>query len=178
MANNDYAQNTDDDAHFAGAKTRYNLRVVETLVAARVLSRVLSLSIPPSSDNNTHKGTFTLREVLSAYLGVQETKGQKSPALSADEVQKGLEGLVREVGRLKAKVLRGEEEYKGEEQGKMDDEDFEDEGVTLEEMVKFSGRSEDEFKEIYLSWVDGAYNLPCSQLPANISTDNFTPPLL
>ena len=110
MANNDYAQNTDDNAHFAGAKTRYNLRVVETLVAARVLSRVLSLPLPPSSDNNTHKGTFTLREVLSAYLGVQETKGQKSPALSTDEVQQGLERLAKEVGRLKAKVLRGEEE--------------------------------------------------------------------
>ena len=50
-----------------GAKTRYNLRVVETLVAARVLARVLGLQDPLSAEGG--KKRFTLREVLAAYVG-------------------------------------------------------------------------------------------------------------
>jgi galactokinase len=30
-----------------------------------------------------------------------------------------------------------------------------EEGVTLEEMIKWSGLSEEVFREVYLSWVDG-----------------------
>jgi hypothetical protein len=32
-------------------------------------------------------------------------------------------------------------------------------GVTYAEMVRFSGLDEDEFREVYLSWVDGAFPL-------------------
>ncbi|KAI0090920.1 Galactokinase [Irpex rosettiformis] len=142
-----------------GAKTRYNLRVVETLVAARVLARsLLSSSSSPSSQalqallTNPHNRKFTLREVLSAYLGINEIKGHKEPALSVESVKKGLEELVREVGRLKARVLRGEKEFVSP--SPHEEENDEDEGVMLEEMVKSSGFEEDEFREVYLSWVD------------------------
>ncbi|KAI0755968.1 GHMP kinase, partial [Irpex lacteus] len=137
-----------------GAKTRYNLRVVETLVSARILARLLSLTslLSPSSPTNKK---FTLRHVLSAYLSVP-----LSQPLTPSELKSGLERLLREVGRLKAKVLRGEEEFvypeneKGWEEEEIGGVGDEDSGVTLEEMVAFSGMGEEEFREVYLSWVD------------------------
>ena len=32
-------------------------------------------------------------------------------------------------------------------------------GVTMKEMVEWSGLSEEQFHQVYLSWVDGAYQL-------------------
>ncbi|CAL1717410.1 unnamed protein product [Somion occarium] len=119
-----------------GAKTRYNLRVVETLVAARVLSRKLNLTLPPSSTSNKPP---TLREVLSAYIGRPEP-------IAADALKEGLERILAEIHVLKASALRGEIGIVGNED--------EDEGVTMEEMISASGLGEDEFKRIYLSWVD------------------------
>jgi hypothetical protein len=82
-----------------GAKTRYNLRVVETLVAARVLARLLGLAslLAPSYPNKR----FTLREVLAAHAASGEAKGAPSPSLAPGGVRAALERLVGEVERLR-----------------------------------------------------------------------------
>ena len=125
-----------------GAKTRYNLRVVETLVAARVLAKQLNLTIPESPNGKGKGKPPTLREVLSAYIGKEEP-------VETEVLKEGLERILGEIEVLRAGNLRGER-VKSVNPG---DED-EDEGVTLEEMIQASGLSEDEFKKIYLSWVD------------------------
>lgn len=138
-----------------GAKTRYNLRVVETLVAARVLARVLGLDALFAAEGGRKK--FTLREVLAAFLGSGEVKGQASPSLGPEEVKAGLEKILGEVERLRPANLRrweaGDsgvvEEGQGEEQL----------GLTYDEMVRFSGLEKDVFWEVYLSWVEGAFAL-------------------
>lgn len=129
-----------------GARTRYNLRVVETLVAARVLARVLKLD---SLVEDT-KRRVTLREVLGAYAGVEEVKGVEEPSVGVEKLVTALEDLVAESGRLRAAVLRGETAF--DSSSTSDDDD--DEGVTMEEMIQFSGLDEATFKETYLSWVD------------------------
>ncbi|KAK7682609.1 hypothetical protein QCA50_014409 [Cerrena zonata] len=116
-----------------GAKTRYNLRVVETLVAAYILAKELKLTLPPSPQGKPP----TLREVLSAYIG-------KPEPVETDVLKDGLERLLNEIDVLRASHLRGEEKSTEGEDG----------GVTLEEMIKASGLSSEKFHEIYLSWVD------------------------
>lgn len=110
-----------------GAKRGYNLRVVETLVGARVLAKVLGIPIAA-------KERITLREVVGRLLG--EKKGEE---LSADELVKGLERMVKEVDALKPK-------------GRADNEEL---GVTMEEMIEMSGLDEAVFRDVYLSWVEG-----------------------
>lgn len=118
-----------------GAKTRYNLRVVETLTAARILARRLGLAIPPT-------WRPTLREVFSLYIAraapsVQfELKGQNGTALSSDVLESELRRILEEL-----------EEYKEDLGG--------EEGLTIEEMIELSGLGEKEFKVMYLDWVDG-----------------------
>jgi galactokinase len=136
----------------AGAKTRYNLRVVETLVSARILARILGLSALLSPSYPSKK--FTLREVLSAYCGVLEVKGQKEPALSVERVKEGLEKLVDETERLKASVLK-----EGQKTDHFEEEEQKEQGLTLQEMIEYSGLTKREFEDVYLSWVDGQLQL-------------------
>ena len=143
-----------------GAKTRYNLRVVETLTAARVLARVLSLDTLFSPSYPTKK--FTLREVLSAYAVANEskpleTKGQAEPSLSPQETKVALEKLLGEVERLRpANLARWQSGASGaEEIG--EEREGEELGLTYDDMVRYSGLGDAEFREVYLSWVDGAY---------------------
>lgn len=118
------------------ARTRYNLRVVETLVAARVLA--LKLSVPVGE-----KEKVTLREVLGRVVGEDPGSGED---MDLGVLKQALERMIKEAEVLKPK---GREE----------------EGITLEEMIEWSGLSEDVFKEVYLSWVDGEWLLSptCSQ---------------
>jgi len=109
-----------------GAKRGYNLRVVETLVSARVLARTLGVSVG-------EKERITLREVVGRLLG--EAKGQE---LNVSELQKGLERMGKEVEVLQPK-------------GAADDGEL---GVTMQEMIEMSGLPEDTFREVYLSWVE------------------------
>jgi hypothetical protein len=109
-------------------KFRYNLRVVETLVGARVLAKVLGLSIEPT----TRK---TYREVLGEWwttLGNVDDEANLKDAILTLLESGYLEGL------------------KGKEQ----------EGVTLDEMADMTGLTEEEFNEIFLSWVTGEYVFP------------------
>lgn len=111
---------------------------METLVAARVLARELSLTSLLSGKNKK----FTLREVLSACVDSSEPE-------TPEQLVEGLERLLAEVGRLKGSVLRGERLKDAESEG--------EEGLTMEEMIKFSGLERAEFEKVYLSWVDSEH---------------------
>jgi len=111
------------------ARTRYNLRVVETLVAARVLARKLNISVGD-------REKVTLREVLGRAAGEDAGGGED---MDLGVLTEALERIAREVEVLKPQSKSGDGE----------------EGVTLEEMIEWSGLSEEVFKEVYLSWVDG-----------------------
>lgn len=108
------------------SKIHYNLRVVETLVAARVLARGLGVHV--DSDEK-----IRLREVLARW---------RKEGLSGDEdaqikaLKEGLEKIIPEVERIL-----------GTEQGKR--------GLTYDEMVEATGLSKAEFDKVYLSWVEG-----------------------
>jgi galactokinase len=112
------------------AKWNYNLRVVETLVGARVLARALNI---PVTDNEK----ITFREVLGRFVG--EKEGEE---LDVDELREALERMGKEVEVLKPK-------------GRSSDDD--ELGVTMEEMIELSGLPGDVFRQVYLSWVEGKF---------------------
>ncbi|TFY56944.1 hypothetical protein EVJ58_g7322 [Rhodofomes roseus] len=113
-----------------GAKTRYNLRVVETLAGARILARHLNVPLQPTERP-------PLRIVLGRWLGYTETKGQPSE-LDTDKLKDGLKKVLAEVEKLRPA-------------GRADGEEL---GLTMEEMIKESGLDEKTFYEVYLSWVE------------------------
>ncbi|KII85252.1 hypothetical protein PLICRDRAFT_337456 [Plicaturopsis crispa FD-325 SS-3] len=111
------------------ARTRYNLRVVETLVAARVLARRLGVKLQEEAGGKRER--VTLRVVLGRWVGeTEETE------LGAEQLKAALEKMVEKMELLKPDNADGEE------------------GVTLETMIEWSGLSKEEFTETYLSWVD------------------------
>lgn len=111
------------------ARTRYNLRVVETFVGARVLAHKLGLPLKSSKERPT------LREVVGRLGG--EPEAGWVPGDDDDKLRAAL-NLALE----KAEVLKPT--------------DSEDElGVTKQTMVEWTGLSETEFHEIFLSWIDG-----------------------
>ncbi|KIJ51519.1 hypothetical protein M422DRAFT_58977 [Sphaerobolus stellatus SS14] len=107
------------------SKFRYNLRVVETLVAARLLAQHLKVEV-----GKTEK--ITLKQVVHRFLGVPESED-----IHSDELKEGLERVLPEVESLRKDTSS----------------DGDDPGLTLEEMVKRTGLSTEEFCELYLSWV-------------------------
>jgi len=109
------------------AKRGYNLRVVETLVAARILGNFLGLDIGL-------KERITLREVVGKFAG--EKYGED---MGPDALEKVLVTLEQRLDILKPG-------NKSTESGQF--------GVTMEEMIKMSGLSKNIFREVYLSWVD------------------------
>ncbi|KAG6917711.1 hypothetical protein DXG01_001362 [Tephrocybe rancida] len=109
-----------------GAKRGYNLRVVETLVGARVIAKALGVPVG-------EKERVTYREVLGRLLG--EEKGKK---LDLVQLQKGLERMAKEVELLRPKNVPNDGQL----------------GVTMQEMITMSGLSEEVFNEVYLSWVE------------------------
>jgi len=111
-----------------GAKTRYNLRVVETLVGARVLARHIGVPLTPTERP-------TLREVLGRWLGFTEAKDTPTD-LDTETLRTGLQRILPEVEKLRPQRSDGEL------------------GVTMEEMIEWSGLPEEQFKQVYLSWVD------------------------
>ena len=135
-----------------GARTRYNLRVVETLVAARTLACVLGLDALIAAEGGRRK--FTLREALAALVGSGEVKGKAAPSLSPEEVKAGLERILGEVERLRPAGLRRWEAGEG---GVVEESQGEEElGLMYDEMVRASGLEMGVFWEVYLSWIEGA----------------------
>ncbi|KAG8864935.1 galactokinase [Tulasnella sp. 330] len=111
------------------SKIHYNLRVVETLVAARVLARGLGVKVGP-------REKVRLREVLARWAGEAD---EDTASVNEDEV----------IGKLKdalIKILPEVERVLGTEEGKR--------GLTKAEMAQASGLSDAEFEDVYLSWVE------------------------
>ena len=109
------------------SKTNYNLRVVETLAAARVLARRLGVEIRKEE-------RVTLREVLDRWLKFTDP--------TPDQLKDGLERILAHVNDLK---LQDGPSVQGDE----------DPGHTLEEMIEVSGLDAPEFNELYMSRFEG-----------------------
>lgn len=125
-----------------GAKRGYNLRVVETLVGARVLAKFLNVHVG-------EREKITLREVVGRLAG--EKQGEEmSPAALLDILTR----MDQEVEVLKPQRRSGADEELG---------------VTLQEMIELSGLPEDIFHEVYLSWVEGE-NTTSNPMLSNDST--------
>ncbi|THH27228.1 hypothetical protein EUX98_g6966 [Antrodiella citrinella] len=127
-----------------GAKTRYNLRVVENLLAARLLSTHLGLPATFYTSSLTpHRPT--LREVVSAFL-TRRYPDAVEP-FSEQCLESGLEMFLEEV-----EVLRGDTVRLAVGLPPLQDE--RESGLTLDEIVKASEMDQETFREVYLSWVD------------------------
>lgn len=116
------------------AKTRYNLRVVETLVGARALANRLGIKI-----GREEKVTF--RAVLGRWIS-GDAESESGKEVEVDKLKDGLEGISEALEDLKPppeKVMDGQL------------------GLTMEEMVDVSGLSGPEFHQLYLSSVEGRY---------------------
>lgn len=122
------------------AKTQYNLRVVETLVGARILAKELGVSVGK-------KEKITYREVLGRWLGENEI--ETGEEMDVTKLRDGLERILVECERLRPASAQ---------EGQL--------GVTLDEMVTLSGLPKDEFHELYLSWVEGRFIALMSKIHA------------
>ncbi|KAF7323639.1 Galactokinase gal [Mycena kentingensis (nom. inval.)] len=109
------------------AERGYNLRVVETLVGARVLARTLQVEVGP-------KEKVTFREVIGRYVSETDVgKGGKG----MDEA-----ALIDVLGKLDEAL----------ESLKPKGTTHPEFGATLEEMIELSGLSKEAFSEIYLTY--------------------------
>lgn len=109
------------------SKTRYNLRVFETLVAARVLANKLGVEIGDEEK-------LTLREFLDRWLGVQ--KGQE---IGIEELTQGIKNIQQHLNVLK--LVEGDETRR-------------ETGVTLDEMIQLAGMDAGSFDKVYLEWAN------------------------
>ncbi|KAF8808656.1 Galactokinase [Phlegmacium glaucopus] len=107
------------------AKRGYNLRVVETLVAARILAKSLGFKLG-------EKDRITLREVAGKFAGEKEGED-----IGAESLEKSLVALEN-----KLELLKPNNSVDGEL------------GLTMTEMIDKSGLPRDIFHEVYLSWVE------------------------
>lgn len=133
------------------AKYNYNLRVVETLVGARVLARHLGVKL---NDNPPHDGKggkwekVTYREVLGRLVGEPQGCGPEGD-MGSSALLVALKSVIPKLNALLPKSVAGRDsEVEGQELG-----------VTMEEMIEMSGLTPQIFHEVYLSWVDG--KVPC-----------------
>jgi galactokinase len=111
------------------AKYGYNLRVVETLVAARVLANSLHVRV-------AEKEKITLREVVDRYTGDGDNRDE--------DLDRALQFLLESdaLDVLKSN-LRATEGF----------------NVTMDEMVELSAMSKELFHEVYLSWVESGWRV-------------------
>ncbi|KAJ2917351.1 hypothetical protein MD484_g3076, partial [Candolleomyces efflorescens] len=114
------------------AKRCYNLRVVETLAAARILARSLGVQVG-------EKERITLRHVVGRYLGEVVSSGQ---TLDAERLAEALREVLPKLDILKPGAHRDDADTRVRS------------GVTLQEMIEMSGLDPDVFHEVYLSWIE------------------------
>lgn len=125
------------------AKHRYNLRVVETLVGARILAKNLGVHLHDSpAQNNYEKVTY--REVLGRLVGEMQGCGSGGD-MGAEALLVALKSVLQKLTCLLPKDVS--------KHGLTGSENL---GVTMEEMVEMSGLSKKAFEEHFLSWVQGA----------------------
>jgi hypothetical protein len=110
------------------ARTRYNLRVVETLVGARILANRLGISFVHAKERPT------LREIVGRFG--DEPVGGWVPVVDDDRLRAALQQMLGKIVLLKPNTVAQE-------------------GVTLETMIEWSGMAEKDFREVYLDWIDG-----------------------
>jgi galactokinase len=118
------------------AKHQYNLRVAETLAAARLLSHHLNLQVDSTDGNNAKRRPVTLREVLARKSGFYQDE-QDAQLEDLVRLQKG---LVDMLGVAMDYLLPGSDDRTD---------------ISLDEMIDKSGMNEAEFRDMYLSGVDG-----------------------
>jgi hypothetical protein len=107
--------------------TRYNLRVVETLAAARILSRH-----PGTRPGVRPRDRITLHEVVDRFGG-EPTKGWSQDSAQLRAV---LERTIEHIGKLRLANASMDEQ----------------EAVTT--MIEWSGLPD---QDVYLSWLNGSY---------------------
>ncbi|XP_006459627.1 hypothetical protein AGABI2DRAFT_65690 [Agaricus bisporus var. bisporus H97] len=117
------------------AKFRYNLRVVETLVGARILAHKLGVKL-----DTMEKVTY--REVLGRIVKEQQDCGSDGD-MGAGSLIVALKSIMRSLTHLLPKGVDANAE--GDERQM---------GLTMEEMIEMSGLSQQTFHEVYLSWID------------------------
>ncbi|KAF5359765.1 hypothetical protein D9756_003587 [Leucocoprinus leucothites] len=127
------------------AKHRYNLRVVETLVGARVLAKNLGVTLHDSAGKHEK---VTYREVLGRLVGEVQGSGS-SGDMGVEALIVALKSVLTKLGCLLPKGVSELVVEGGAGQVQL--------GVTMEEMVEMSGLSRKAFEEVYLSWVEGAH---------------------
>jgi galactokinase len=111
------------------ARTRYNLRVVETLAAARILARHVQIDVHP-------RERITLREVVGRFGGEPKEGWPED----SNQLRLALERTIEHIDKLRPASAQADGQ----------------EGVTLVTMIEWSGLSDEDFKDVYLSWVDGS----------------------
>ncbi|KAF9446160.1 galactokinase gal [Macrolepiota fuliginosa MF-IS2] len=137
------------------AKHRYNLRVVETLVGARVLARALGIKLHDvhgeghghghgHGHNKTKWEKVTYREVLGRFVNEPQGCGPEGD-MGPESLIIALKGILTKLNCLLPQRIRGAAARERES---------EELGVTMEEMIEMSGLSPKVFHEVYLSWVD------------------------
>ncbi|KAJ2932504.1 hypothetical protein H1R20_g4582, partial [Candolleomyces eurysporus] len=116
------------------AKRCYNLRVVETLAAARILARSLGVDVGD-------KERVTLRQVVGRYYGEVESSGK---TLDAERLAEALREVLPKLGILKPGAHKDDADNATRVRS----------GVTLQEMIEMSGLDPEVFHEVYLSWIE------------------------
>ncbi|KAG9125688.1 galactokinase, partial [Ceratobasidium sp. 392] len=125
------------------AKTQYNLRVVETLVGARVLAKGLGVEVQDGEKVRLREVVERWKPAPGAFsitpLDKSESKSVSfpQPADSPDaNLKSSLQALLPEIERILNPNNTGSA------------------GLTLPEMITASGISESDFLQTYLSWVE------------------------
>lgn len=135
------------------AKTHYNLRVLESAVAARVLAHRLGLSISNSKGIGMggNEERVSLRGVLDALIYREFGHSNEESDADVERLRKGLERMIREVECLRP--IRGAEQPGKQPQS---DEGQEQElGVNLDTMIEWTGMGRERFEDVYLNWLEG-----------------------
>lgn len=109
------------------AKRHYNLRVLETLIAARALANGLGLECGEKGER------VQLRGVLAAFLEEDASSGKGK---STEELEEGLMKMLEKV----EEILGGEEERRRS-------------GYLEEELPALTGLSKEEFEDTFLSFI-------------------------
>ena len=130
------------------AKYQYNLRVVESLGAARVLAVRLGVDVG-------RRERITLREVMARFVGEPQDQTEET----VDKVREGLDRMMEAV-----EFLRPEGAGDGDQLG-----------VTLVTMIEWSGMGEALFKDVYLSWVEGRWISTTFRCDANTNRSQSRP---
>ncbi|KAJ3560395.1 hypothetical protein NP233_g10869 [Leucocoprinus birnbaumii] len=125
------------------AKHRYNLRVVETLVGARVLAKNLGVKL---HDTGSKYEKVTYREVLGRLVGEMQGCGSGGD-MGAEALSVALKSVLKKLACLLPKGVTEQDVEKDESRQLQL-------GVTMEEMIEKSGLSKKIFDEVYLSWVE------------------------